>query len=87
MKLVIQIPCLNEADYLPATLAALPRQVEGFDEVRWLIIDDGSTDNTKDILDIASQRRKIRLCSLTLLVSTCTVVGRFIKFDSLLFSF
>jgi glycosyltransferase involved in cell wall biosynthesis len=49
LKLVIQIPCLNEAEYLPATLAALPREVEGFDEVRWLIIDDGSTDNTSAV--------------------------------------
>jgi len=49
MKLIIQIPCLNEAEYLPATLAALPREVAGFDEVRWLVIDDGSTDNTAEV--------------------------------------
>lgn len=49
MKLIIQIPCLNEAEYLPATLKALPREVPGFDEVRWLIIDDGSTDNTTEV--------------------------------------
>jgi glycosyltransferase involved in cell wall biosynthesis len=46
MKLIIQIPCLNEELQLPTTLAALPRQVEGFDSVEWLIIDDGSTDRT-----------------------------------------
>ncbi len=45
-KLIIQIPCLNEADTLPVTLADLPRQVEGFDSVEWLVIDDGSIDNT-----------------------------------------
>lgn len=45
-KLVIQIPCLNEAETLPATLADLPRVVEGFDVVEWLVIDDGSTDDT-----------------------------------------
>jgi len=45
-KLIIQIPCLNEADQLPITLAALPRAVAGFDEVEWLVIDDGSTDET-----------------------------------------
>jgi glycosyltransferase involved in cell wall biosynthesis len=46
MKLIIQIPCLNEAESLPATLAALPQHVEGFDEVEVMVIDDGSTDNT-----------------------------------------
>jgi glycosyltransferase involved in cell wall biosynthesis len=49
MKLFIQIPCLNEAEFLPATLKALPRDVEGFDEVRWLVIDDGSDDNTAEV--------------------------------------
>ena len=49
MKLIIQIPCLNEESQLPATLAALPRVVEGFDEVEWLIIDDGSTDRTVEV--------------------------------------
>ena len=46
MKLFIQIPCLNEAGQLPETLADLPRSVEGFDSVEWLVIDDGSTDDT-----------------------------------------
>ena len=46
MKLIIQIPCFNEQDQLPNTLARLPRQIDGFDAVEWLIIDDGSTDNT-----------------------------------------
>jgi glycosyltransferase involved in cell wall biosynthesis len=45
-KLIIQIPCLNESQTLPATLAALPRQIEGIDSVEVLIVDDGSTDNT-----------------------------------------
>jgi len=49
MKLIIQIPCLNEAETLAVTLAELPRAVEGFDCVEWLIIDDGSTDNTAEI--------------------------------------
>jgi glycosyltransferase involved in cell wall biosynthesis len=49
MKLIIQIPCLNEEAQLPATLADLPRQVEGFDVVQWLVIDDGSTDRTVDV--------------------------------------
>lgn len=46
MKLIIQIPCLNEEDTLPGTLADLPREVPGFETVEWLIIDDGSTDGT-----------------------------------------
>ncbi len=46
MKLIIQIPCYNEAATLGVALAALPREVPGFDSVEWLIIDDGSTDAT-----------------------------------------
>lgn len=46
MKLIIQIPCLNEAGTLAIALNALPRKVRGFDSVEWLIIDDGSTDET-----------------------------------------
>ncbi|HEX4718859.1 MAG TPA: glycosyltransferase family 2 protein [Thermoleophilaceae bacterium] len=49
MKLIIQIPCLNEEEQLPATLGDLPRTVPGFDEVEWLVIDDGSTDRTVDV--------------------------------------
>jgi glycosyltransferase involved in cell wall biosynthesis len=49
MKLFIQIPCLNEEESLPVTLRDLPRHVEGFDEVKWLIIDDGSTDRTIEV--------------------------------------
>jgi glycosyltransferase involved in cell wall biosynthesis len=49
LKLFIQIPCLNEAEFLPATLKALPRKVEGFTEVYWLVIDDGSDDNTAEV--------------------------------------
>jgi glycosyltransferase involved in cell wall biosynthesis len=49
MKLIIQIPCLNEEEALPVTLRELPREIEGFDAVEWLIIDDGSTDRTIDV--------------------------------------
>jgi glycosyltransferase involved in cell wall biosynthesis len=49
MKLIIQIPCFNEALQLPATLADLPREVPGVDEVEWLMIDDGSTDDTVEV--------------------------------------
>ena len=49
MKLIIQIPCFNEEEQLPATLAELPRELDGVDEVEWLIIDDGSTDRTVEV--------------------------------------
>jgi glycosyltransferase involved in cell wall biosynthesis len=49
VKLIIQIPCLNEEDVLPTTLAELPREVEGFETVEWLVIDDGSTDRTSEV--------------------------------------
>jgi glycosyltransferase involved in cell wall biosynthesis len=49
MKLFIQIPCFNEEEQLPATLADLPREVPGFDRVEWLIIDDGSKDRTIEV--------------------------------------
>jgi glycosyltransferase involved in cell wall biosynthesis len=49
VKLVIQIPCLNEEDVLAETLADLPREVPGFDRVEWLIVDDGSTDRTGQV--------------------------------------
>ena len=45
-KLVIQIPCLDEAEHLPRTLAALPRRIDGIDEIEVLVIDDGSGDDT-----------------------------------------
>lgn len=46
VKLIIQIPCYNEAESLPVTLAELPRSVPGCDCVEWLVIDDGSHDDT-----------------------------------------
>ncbi len=49
MKLIIQIPALNEESHLPVTLADLPRQLPGIDVVEWLVIDDGSTDRTIEV--------------------------------------
>jgi glycosyltransferase involved in cell wall biosynthesis len=48
-KLIIQIPCLNEADHLPATIADLPRMLPGIDTIEYLVIDDGSTDATSAV--------------------------------------
>ena len=49
MKVIIQIPALNEEETLPATLADLPREIEGVDEIETLVIDDGSTDRTIEV--------------------------------------
>jgi glycosyltransferase involved in cell wall biosynthesis len=49
VKLIIQIPCLNEEATLPMTIADLPREVPGIDVVEWLVIDDGSTDRTVEV--------------------------------------
>jgi len=49
MKLIIQIPCYNEAESLPETLLALPRTIEGIDEIEYLVIDDGSADDTSGV--------------------------------------
>jgi glycosyltransferase involved in cell wall biosynthesis len=49
MKLIVQIPCLNEEDTLPATIGDIPREVPGIDQVEILIIDDGSTDRTSEV--------------------------------------
>jgi glycosyltransferase involved in cell wall biosynthesis len=49
MKLIIQIPCLDEEETLPETVRDLPTEVPGFDVVEWLVVDDGSTDRTSEI--------------------------------------
>jgi glycosyltransferase involved in cell wall biosynthesis len=49
MKLIVQVPCLNEEASLPETLAAIPRQIPGIDRVEVLIVDDGSTDRTVEV--------------------------------------
>lgn len=49
MKLIIQIPCLNEAETLEIALNDLPKQIEGIDTIEYLIINDGSSDNTVEV--------------------------------------
>ncbi len=49
MKVFIQIPCFNEADTLPLVFKTMPKTLPGVDEVEWLIIDDGSTDDTVNV--------------------------------------
>ena len=49
MKLIIQIPCYNEAETLEIALNDLPKKIEGIDEIEYLIINDGSQDNTVEV--------------------------------------
>ncbi|MBI5485809.1 MAG: glycosyltransferase family 2 protein [Deltaproteobacteria bacterium] len=60
MKLVIQIPCYDEAENLPATLAALPKAVPGFDQVEVLVVDDGSKDATAAVARANGVRHVVR---------------------------
>src|SRR3954447_26826001 len=61
MKLIIQIPCLDEEETLPATLADLPRDVPGFDVVEVLVVDDGSTDRTIEVARANGVEHIVRL--------------------------
>jgi glycosyltransferase involved in cell wall biosynthesis len=49
MKLIIQIPCFNEEQTLPAVLSELPKKIEGIDRIETLVIDDGSSDGTAEV--------------------------------------
>jgi glycosyltransferase involved in cell wall biosynthesis len=59
--LIIQIPCFNEEQTLPLVLADLPRRMDGFDVVEWLIIDDGSTDQTIEVARAGGVDHIVRL--------------------------
>lgn len=61
MKLIIQIPCYNEADSLPITLADLPAEIPGIDCIETLVIDDGSTDDTAVIAQSLGVNHILRL--------------------------
>ncbi|MEA2377290.1 MAG: hypothetical protein QOD13_1197 [Thermoleophilaceae bacterium] len=61
MKLIIQIPCFNEEQTLPSTLADLPREIPGIDAVEWLVIDDGSTDRTVEVARAGGVDHIVRL--------------------------
>lgn len=61
MKLIIQIPCYNEAQTLAQTVQALPRQLEGVDSIEYLVIDDGSSDNTAQVAQQAGVHHVVRL--------------------------
>src|SRR5437868_3070199 len=61
MKLIIQIPCLNEEGTLPQTIADLPREVPGIAEVEFLVVDDGSTDRTVEVARECGVEHVVRL--------------------------
>lgn len=61
MKLIIQIPCHNEAETLPQTLAALPHDLPGVDVIETLVIDNGSTDNTVEVARQAGVHHLLQL--------------------------
>ena len=48
-KLIIQTPCYNEADTLPRVITDLPTELQGIEEIEYLVIDDGSTDDTDEV--------------------------------------
>jgi len=49
MKLIIQIPCYNEEESLPITMADLPREIENIETIEYLVINDGSSDRTVEV--------------------------------------
>lgn len=51
MKLIIQIPCYNEAETLEVALNALPKRLDGIDFIEYLIINDGSSDATVEVAE------------------------------------
>lgn len=61
MKLIIQVPCFNEARTLPDVLRDLPEAVAGFDSVEVLVVDDGSTDGTAEVARLGGADHVIRL--------------------------
>jgi len=82
VKLIVQIPCYNEEQTLPETVADIPRQIEGIDQVEVLIIDDGSRDRTVEVADkigvdhIVRNKRNIGLArSFRKGIDACLVRG------------
>jgi glycosyltransferase involved in cell wall biosynthesis len=61
VKLIIQIPCYNEAQTLPATVQALPRSLPGVDQIEYLVVDDGSVDNTSEVARAQGVHHVVRL--------------------------
>jgi glycosyltransferase involved in cell wall biosynthesis len=60
VKLIIQIPCFNEAETLPETVRALPRAIRGIDVIEYLVIDDGSVDGTAEVAHAVGVHHVVR---------------------------
>lgn len=60
VKLIVQIPCLNEEETLPATLATIPRHIPGVERIEILVIDDGSTDATVEVARLHGVHHVVR---------------------------
>jgi len=63
VKLMIQIPCLNEEETLPATLRDIPKQIDGIDSIEIVVIDDGCTDRTVDLAREYGVKHVLRFAS------------------------
>jgi glycosyltransferase involved in cell wall biosynthesis len=74
MKLIIQIPCYNEAQTLPLTISALPAALPGIDEIEYLIIDDGSHDGTPEVAEKVGVQHVIR-CRQHVGLAAAFVIG------------
>ena len=61
MKLIIQIPCYNEENYLAETVLALPKSIEGIDEIETLVVDDGSIDKTVEVANWVNVNHIVKL--------------------------
>ena len=61
MKLIIQIPCHNEEEYLRQTIQELPREVPGVDNIEILVIDDGSTDRSVEVAQASGVHHVLRM--------------------------
>lgn len=61
MKLIIQIPCLNEEETLPAVIRDLPEALPGIDEIEYLVVDDGSIDRTAETAESLGVHHVLRL--------------------------